>query len=203
MPPTSQPVERCVWCLKDAQEMHYHDTEWGVPVHDDQKHFEFIVLDTFQAGLSWKTVLHKREAFRKAFDGFNYKKIARYNEAKIESLIQDATIIRNKLKIKATVTNARAFLDIQKEFKRFDDYIWQFTGHKTLNARRKQHHEIPATSPESDLMSKDLYARGFKFVGSTICYAYMQAAGMVNDHLVNCFRYKQIETIAKRSKING
>lgn len=203
MPPTSQPVERCVWCLKDAQEMHYHDTEWGVPVHDDQKHFEFIVLDTFQAGLSWKTVLHKREAFRKAFDGFNYKKIARYNEAKIESLIQDATIIRNKLKIKATVTNARAFLDIQKEFKRFDDYIWQFTGHKTLNARRKQHHEIPATSPESDLMSKDLYARGFKFVGSTICYAYMQAAGMVNDHLENCFRYKQIETFAKRSKING
>ena len=195
MPLTNHEVERCVWCIKDAHEMHYHDTEWGVPVHDDLKHFEFIVLDTFQAGLSWKTVLHKREAFRKAFDGFNYKKIARYNDAKIESLIQDATIIRNKLKIKATVTNAQAFMAIQKEFKRFDDYIWQFTGQRTLNGRRKQHTEIPATSPESDLMSRDLYARGFKFVGSTICYAYMQAAGMVNDHLVSCYRYKELTKV--------
>jgi DNA-3-methyladenine glycosylase I len=185
--------KRCVWCMKDAQELHYHDTEWGVPVHDDHKHFEFIVLDTFQAGLSWKTVLHKREAFRKAFDGFQVEKVAKYRPSKIESLMQDTGIIRNGLKMKATVSNARAFLNIQKEFGTFDSYIWQFTKWKTLLGKRKIHTEIPASSAESIAMSKDLYARGFKFVGPTICYAYMQAAGMVNDHLLDCFRYQAIK----------
>ena len=186
-------ITRCTWCLKDAQEMQYHDEEWGVPVHDDQKHFEFIVLDTFQAGLSWRTILHKRENFRKAFDGFNAKKIALYKEDKLESLMQDAGIIRNKLKIKATVSNAICFLAIQKEFGSFDQYVWQFTNGKTIDHKRATHANIPATSAESDAMSKDMYKRGFKFVGSTILYAYMQAAGMINDHLVDCFRYKQVK----------
>jgi DNA-3-methyladenine glycosylase I len=186
-------ITRCTWCLKDAQEMQYHDEEWGVPVHDDQKHFEFIVLDTFQAGLSWRTILHKRENFRKAFDGFNAKKIALYKEDKMELLMQDAGIIRNKLKIKATVSNAICFLAIQKEFGSFDQYVWQFTNGKTINHKRATHGHIPATSAESDAMSKDMYKRGFKFVGSTILYAYMQAAGMINDHLVDCFRYKQVK----------
>ncbi len=186
-------ITRCTWCLKDAQEMQYHDEEWGVPVHDDQKHFEFIVLDTFQAGLSWRTILHKRENFRKAFDGFNAKKIASYKEDKMELLMQDAGIIRNKLKIKATVSNAICFLAIQKEFGSFDKYVWQFTNGKTIDHKRATHAHIPATSAESDAMSKDMYKRGFKFVGSTILYAYMQAAGMINDHLVDCFRYKQVK----------
>lgn len=166
--------------------MKYHDEEWGVPVHDDALHFEYIVLDSFQAGLSWSTILNKRENFRKAFDGFDAVKISKYKEAKIEKLLGDAGIIRNRLKVIATVGNAKAFLAIQKEFGSFDQYIWQFTKHKIIDSKRKSHTAVPATTKESDAMSKDLYSRGFKFVGSTICYAYMQAAGMVNDHLVDC-----------------
>lgn len=182
--------KRCLWPADDPLMIQYHDEEWGNPVHDDAKHFEFIVLDTFQAGLSWKTILYKRENFRKAFDKFNYKKIAAYNEAKVQSLLQDAGIIRNQLKIRATITNAQAFMAIQKEFGSFDNYIWQFVQHKTVVNRHKNHQQIPATSAESDAMSKDMYKRGFKFVGSTILYAYMQAAGLVNDHLEGCFRYR-------------
>ncbi len=180
----------CYWPGSDELMNQYHDEEWGTPVHDDKKHFEFIVLDTFQAGLSWKTILYKRENFRKAFDKFDYKKIAKYDETKIQTLLLDAGIIRNQLKIRATVSNAHAFMLIQKEFGTFDQYIWQFTNGKTKLNKHKEHGAVPATCAESDAMSKDLYKRGFKFVGSTICYAYMQAAGMVNDHLVSCFRYK-------------
>jgi DNA-3-methyladenine glycosylase I len=181
---------RCLWPSSDPLMIQYHDEEWGMPVHDDAKHFEFIVLDTFQAGLSWKTILYKRENFRKAFDKFNYKKIAKYDEEKVQELLQNVGIIRNQLKIRATITNAQAFLAVQKEFGSFDSYVWQFVNHKTITNKHQQHQQIQATSPESDAMSKDLSKRGFKFVGSTIIYAYMQAAGMVNDHLVDCFRYK-------------
>jgi DNA-3-methyladenine glycosylase I len=170
----------------------YHDTEWGVPVHDDRKLFEFMVLDAFQAGLSWSIVLKKRENFRKALSNFEYIKIAKYNQKKIDRLIADPGIIRNKLKIAATVTNAKAFLKIQKEFGSFDKYIWSFTCGKTLQNKWKTLAQIPVSTRESDAMSKDLKTRGFKFVGSTICYAFMQAAGMVNDHLVSCFRYKDV-----------
>lgn len=186
-------LTRCTWCLKDDQEMKYHDEEWGVPVHDDAKHFEFMLLDTFQAGLSWRTILHKRENFRKAFDKFNYKKIAKYNEEKVQILMQDAGIIRNQLKIRATITNAIAFMTIQKEFGSFDTYVWQFVNHKTIVNTHKTHANLQATSSESDAMSRDLYKRGFKFVGSTIVYAYMQAAGLVNDHLVDCYRYAEVK----------
>jgi DNA-3-methyladenine glycosylase I len=171
----------------------YHDCEWGVPIHDDQKLFEFMVLDTFQAGLSWKTILHKRENFRKAFDNFNPKKIAVYKESKIDSLLADPGIIRNKLKVRATVTNAQCFLKIQEDFGSFDAYIWQFTQRKTIVNKWKSLSEIPAKSDASDAMSKDLVKRGFKFVGSTICYAFMQAAGMVNDHMTYCFRHKEVQ----------
>ncbi len=164
----------------------YHDEEWGVPVHDDETHFEYIVLDSFQAGLSWSTILNKRENFRKAFDSFDAKKISRYSEKKIEKLMNDPGIIRNKLKINATVSNAEAFLKVQDEFGTFDKYIWQFADKKY--PVRKFPKQVPARTPASDRMSEDLYSRGFKFVGSTICYAYMQAAGMVNDHLEGCFR---------------
>ncbi len=179
----------CTWPGNDQLMLKYHDEEWGNAVHDDKKHFEFIVLDSFQAGLSWKTILHKRENFRKAFANFDYKKIAKFDEEKVQSLMQDAGIIRNQLKIRATITNAISFMEVQKEFGSFDNYIWQFTEGKTKINKWKLMSEIPATSPESDAMSKDLKKRGFKFVGSTICYAYMQAAGMINDHLVSCFRY--------------
>jgi DNA-3-methyladenine glycosylase I len=166
----------------------YHDEEWGVAVHDDALHFEYIVLDSFQAGLSWSTILNKRENFRKAFDNFDYDKIARYTSKKIEKLLQDPGIIRNKLKVHATIGNAKAFKEIQKEFGSFDKYIWQFTNNKVINNKWKSISQVPARTTHSDKMSEDLYARGFKFVGSTICYAYMQAAGMVNDHLVTCHR---------------
>lgn len=175
----------------------YHDREWGVPVHDDRKLFEFMVLDAFQAGLSWRTVLHKRENFRKAFDDFDFEKIARYKQPKIDRLLQDAGIIRNRQKIAATIANARAFIAIRDEFSSFDKYIWQFTGGDTIHNGFETLDQIPATSDESDAMSKDLKKRGFKFVGSTICYAFMQAAGMVNDHLIDCFRYPEIEKLAK------
>ena len=182
---------RCAWPGEDELMIRYHDEEWGTPLHDDDRLFEYLVLDAFQAGLSWKTILHKRENFRKAFDGFDAHKIARYGDKKIASLISDAGIIRNKLKISATIGNARCFLDVQKEFGSFDRYIWQFTGHKTLINKRRQGEAPVATSAESDAMSAALKQRGFRFVGSTICYAFMQAAGMVNDHTVSCFRHKQ------------
>lgn len=185
-----QNTKTCFWPGNDELMIKYHDEEWGNPVHDDAKHFEFVLLDTFQAGLSWKTILHKRKNFSKAFDKFNYKKIAKYEEAKVQELMLDAGIIRNQLKIRATITNAQAFMKIQKEFGSFDKYVWHFVNNKTIINKHKTHANIQATSPESDALSKDLYKRGFKFVGSTIIYAYMQAAGLVNDHLVDCFRYK-------------
>jgi DNA-3-methyladenine glycosylase I len=183
---------RCAWAKKPL-DVEYHDKEWGVPLHDDDKLFEFLVLEGFQAGLSWSTILNKRENFRKAFDNFDYQKIALYDQKKIDDLLQDAGIIRNKLKINATITNAKAFMQVQSEFGSFDKYIWSFTGEKTIINSWDDMSQIPATSKESDAMSKDLKKRGFKFVGSTICYANMQATGMVNDHLVSCFRYNQIE----------
>lgn len=185
--------DSCSWPKNDQLMIAYHNTEWGVPLHDDRKLFEFMVLDAFQAGLSWQIVLKKREGFRKAFDHFDFKKIARYKEDKIQLLLKDENIIRNQLKIRATVNNAQRFIEVQKEFGTFDQYIWQFTGHKTIHNKWKQLSEIPAKSPESDAMSKDLLKRGFKFVGSTICYAFMQAAGMVNDHLVTCVRYRELK----------
>lgn len=176
----------CSWPAGDPLMNEYHDTEWGVPLHDDDKLFEFIVLDAFQAGLSWKTILYRRENFRKALDGFDVNKIALYDEAKIQELMQDASIIRNQAKIRSTVTNAKSFIEIQNEFGSFDTYIWQFTNYKTIENRYETTSEIPARSPESDAMSVALKKRGFKFVGSTICYAFMQAAGMINDHLISC-----------------
>ena len=176
----------CNWPGQDALMLAYHNHEWGVPLHDDRKLFEFLVLDAFQAGLSWRTILYKRENFRRAFEAFDVYKIALYDEAKIQELMQYASIVRNQGKIRATVGNARAFLQVQAEFGSFDKYIWQFTGGKTIDNHPKCNADIPAKSPESDAMSKDLLKRGFKFVGSTICYAFMQAAGMVNDHLEGC-----------------
>ena len=181
-------LTRCPWCLSSPLMMEYHDEEWGTPVHDDALHFEYIVLDSFQAGLSWSTILNKRENFRKAFDNFDAVKISKYKEAKIEKLLLDPGIIRNRLKVVATVSNAKAFLAIQKEYGSFDKYIWQFTKGKTIKNKFTSSKQVPAKTNESDEMSKDLYARGFKFVGSTICYAYMQAAGMVDDHISECFR---------------
>ncbi len=180
----------CTWPANDEQMIAYHDTEWGVPVHDDKKHFEFLVLDCFQAGLSWKTILHRRRHFKKAFAGFDYKKVAKFTDEHAAELMQNEGIIRNKLKITGTIKNAKALMTVQKEFGSFDAYIWQFTGGKPLVNKHRQSSSIPATSKESDAMSKDLKKRGFTFVGSTICYAYMQAAGMVNDHLVSCPRHK-------------
>ena len=186
-------IKRCEWCGADPLYVKYHDEEWGVPVHDDTKHFEMIILDGAQAGLSWLTVLRKRENYRKAFDKFSPKKVAKYDEKKIEELLNNPGIIRNKLKVRSAVTNAQAFLKVQKEFGSFDEYIWQFVGGKPIINKWKSLKYLPATSKESDAMSKDLKKRGFKFVGSTICYAYMQAAGMVNDHVVSCFRYKKLK----------
>lgn len=182
----------CIWPQGDALMEFYHDTEWGVPLHDDDKLFEFMVLDAFQAGLSWKTILHKRRNFAQAFDQFKATKIAKYDKAKIDALLQDEGIVRNRLKILATINNAKLFLEIKKEFGSFDKYIWQFVHQKPLINHWKESSEIPSRSMESDTMSKDLQKRGFKFVGTTICYAFMQAAGMVNDHVVGCHRYKQV-----------
>ncbi|MEI6576174.1 MAG: DNA-3-methyladenine glycosylase I [Bacteroidota bacterium] len=180
--------QSCSWPSNDPLMIEYHDTEWGLPLHDDRKLFEYMVLDAFQAGLSWKTVLHKRENFRTAFAGFDAEKIVKFDESRIQELMQDAGIIRNQAKIRATVSNARLFLEIQKEFGSFDKYIWQFTGGVTLVNHWTELSQIPTKSQESDAMSKDLVKRGLKFVGSTICYAFMQAAGMVDDHMVHCFR---------------
>ena len=183
--------KRCQWPSDDALMIEYHDKEWGKPVHEDHLLFEYLVLDAFQAGLSWRTVLYKRDNFRKAFDNFDAKKIAKYSQVDQNRLLKDAGIIRNRLKIKATIVNAQKFLAVQQEFGSFDKYIWQFTGHKIIKNKHKKLQDIPATSKESDDMSEDLKQRGFKFVGSTICYAFMQAAGMVNDHTTDCFRYKK------------
>jgi DNA-3-methyladenine glycosylase I len=172
--------------------IHYHDTEWGEPVHDDRKHFEFLVLEAAQAGLSWLTVLRKREGYRKAFADFDPTKIARFRPDKVEKLLLNPEIIRNRLKIEAVLNNAKAFLAVQKEFGSFDDYCWQFVDGKQKVNKWRQVKEIPATSAESDAFSKDLKQRGFKFVGSTVIYAHMQAVGMVNDHTIDCFRYKQV-----------
>lgn len=186
---------RCHWTGDDPLMNEYHDHEWGVPVHDDKKHFEFLVLDAFQAGLSWKTILYRRKGFRKAFADFNVHKIAQFDEKDVDRLMQDTGIIRNKLKVEATIKNAKAFIEIQKEFGSFDKYIWQFTDHKTVYGKRAHMGQIPATSKESDAMSKALKKKGFSFVGSTICYAYMQAAGMVNDHIADCFRYETLQGV--------
>lgn len=186
-------VKRCEWVPNnDPLYQRYHDEEWGVPVHDDRKLFEFLILDGAQAGLSWRTILHKRENYRKAYDGFDPQKVARYDEQKIAQLLSDPGIVRNRLKVRASVENARAFLKVQEEFGSFDAFIWQFVGGKPRQNRWKSLSEIPARTPESDAMSKELKRRGFKFVGSTICYAFMQAAGMVNDHVVDCFRYREL-----------
>ena len=184
--------QRCGWCLGNDLYMAYHDNEWGVPVYDDAKLFEFLILETFQAGLSWITILRKRENFRMAFDHFNYKKIALYNDEKFDELIQNAGIIRNKLKIKATITNAIAFMEVQKEFGTFSKYIWSFTNGKPIKNKWKSLNDIPAITELSDIISSDLKKRGFKFVGSTVIYAHMQATGMVNDHIKSCFRYTEV-----------
>ena len=187
--------QRCDWCGNDPLYVEYHDNEWGVPVFDDDKLFEFLILETFQAGLSWITILKKRENFRTAFDGFNYKKIATYNEVKFNELLQNKGIIRNKLKIKATISNAVAFMEVQKEFGSFSKYIWKFVNCKPLKNTYKTLNEVPATTALSEIISKDLKKRGFKFVGSTVIYAHMQATGMVNDHVTTCFRHKEIDDL--------
>lgn len=181
---------RCAWCEKDDLYRNYHDNEWGNPVYDDETIFEFLVLETFQAGLSWYTILKKRENFRKAFDNFNYKKIVKYDEDKIQELLQDEGIIRNKLKVRGTVSNAIAFMKVQEEFGSFSKYIWGFTGGKPIDNQPKVLQDIQATSAISDALSKDLKKRGFKFVGSTVVYAHMQATGMVNDHVEDCWKRK-------------
>ncbi len=183
---------RCGWCSGDALYEGYHDEEWGVPVKDDDTLFEFLVLETFQAGLSWITILRKRENFRKAFDNFDYQKIAEYDETKISSLLKDAGIVRNKLKVRATVTNAQAFLKVQEEFGSFSTYIWNFVDGKPIKNSVKNYRTAPANTEISDAISKDLKNRGFKFVGSTVIYAHMQATGLVNDHEIDCFRYDEV-----------
>jgi len=183
--------KRCEWCGNDPLYVAYHDDEWGVPVHDDRKLFEMLILEGAQAGLSWSTILKKRENYRKAFDNFDAKKAAKYDKAKVAKLLADSGIVRNRLKIAATIQNARAFLEVQKEFGSFDRYIWQFVDGKPQKNKWKSLKAIPPKTTESDAMSKDLKKRGFSFVGSTICYAFMQAVGMVNDHVVTCFRYRE------------
>lgn len=185
-------LNKCGWCLGDPLYEAYHDEEWGVPVKDDAKMFEFLILETFQAGLSWITILRKRENFRKAFDNFDYKKIAGYQDPKLQELMQDAGIIRNRLKISATVTNARAFIKVQEEHGSFCNYIWAFVNNKPVKNKLEDYRLGPANTELSDQISKDLKKRGFKFVGSTVVYAHMQATGMVNDHEINCFRYDEV-----------
>jgi DNA-3-methyladenine glycosylase I len=182
-------IIRCPWCLKDELYTKYHDEEWGIPVHDDKKHFEFLILETFQAGLSWHTILKKRENFRKAFDGFDVIKVSKYNEKKIDLLLQDSGIIRYRLKIESAIANAKAFISTQEEFGTFDKYIWSFVNNKQIKNKLKSMSEIPTKTELSDKVSIDMKKRGFKFVGSTTIYAHLQAIGVVDDHLVNCYRY--------------
>ena len=183
---------RCAWLGDNPLMLAYHDEEWGVPLHDDRRHFEFLVLDGFQAGLSWAIILKKREGFRKAFSGFDPEKVARYNKRTVERLLKDEGIVRNRMKVEAAIGNAKAFLKLQDELGSFDEFIWQFVGGETKQNRWRTLKQLPAKTKESDAMSKALKQRGFRFVGSTICYAYMQAAGMVNDHIVKCFRYREL-----------
>jgi len=184
--------QTCSWPQGDPLLLKYHDTEWGVPLHNDKKLFEFLILEGFQAGLSWLTILRKRKNFRKAFDKFDFNKVATYGQRKINSLLKDSGIIRNKLKIESAITNAKAFIEVRKEFGSFNTYIWKFTDNKPIHNGFESLKEIPARTELSDVISKDLKKRGFKFVGSTIVYAHMQATGMVNDHITSCFRYKEI-----------
>ncbi|MDT0641220.1 DNA-3-methyladenine glycosylase I [Zunongwangia sp. F363] len=188
-------ISRCGWCVGDPLYEAYHDKEWGVPVYDDECLFEFLILETFQAGLSWITILRKRENFRMAFDNFDYRKIADYPKEKLEELLQNPGIIRNKLKVKATVTNARLFMKVQEEFGSFSNYIWSFVHGKPIQNEIEDYKKAPATTEISDKLSKDLKKRGFKFVGSTVMYAHMQATGMVNDHETSCFRYEQVKNL--------
>lgn len=188
----SKDIKRCEWDTNDPLMTAYHDKEWGVPVHDDRKLFEFLLLDSFQAGLSWSTILKKRENFRKAFEGFDQKKISKYGNRKIKRLLNDAGIVRNRLKIAATISNAQKFLELQKEFGTFDKYVWKFVGGKGIKNKFGSLSQIPSKTKESDTLSADLQKRGFRFVGSTIIYAFMQGAGLVNDHSPNCFRYNQL-----------
>jgi DNA-3-methyladenine glycosylase I len=188
---------RCAWANTDPLYIAYHDNEWGVPEHDDRRLFEFLVLEGMQAGLSWLTILKKRDHFRTAFDNFHVKRVARYDEGKIQELLSNPGIIRNRQKIEAAINNAKAFLVVQKEFGSFDAYIWQFVGGQPKQNAWKSLRELPARTPESDALSKDLIKRGFKFVGSTICYAHMQATGMVNDHIVDCFRYREVARLGR------
>jgi DNA-3-methyladenine glycosylase I len=183
---------RCPWCLGFDQYIEYHDNEWGVPVYDDRVHFEFLILEGAQAGLSWSTILKKREGYGKAFADFDPVKVSKFTEARLEKILQDPGIVRNKLKVYAAVNNAKRFLEVQKEFGTFSDYIWGFVDGKPIVNKRKSLSEVPATTKESDALSKDLIKRGFKFVGSTVMYAHMQACGLVNDHLVDCWRYKKV-----------
>ena len=185
-------VPRCTWCGTDPLYVRYHDREWGVPVRNDRKLFEFLILEGAQAGLSWITILRKRENYRKAFADFDPEKVSRFSRKKMESLLKDEGIIRNRLKVQAAVSNARAFLEVRKEFGTFSKYMWQFVGGKPIVNRRRSRGSVPARTRESDAMSADLKKRGFKFVGSTICYAHMQAVGMVNDHVRSCFRYRRL-----------
>jgi DNA-3-methyladenine glycosylase I len=182
---------RCAWAREEPN-IHYHDTEWGVPQHDDQVLFEFLILEGAQAGLSWTTILNKRENYRVAYESFDPRRVAKFNDRKAAQLLADPGIVRNRLKVAASITNAHAFLAVQKEFGSFDAYLWQFVGGKPMQNARASMKQVPARTPESDAMSKDLLRRGFKFVGSTICYAFMQAVGMVNDHTTDCFRYRAV-----------
>ena len=196
----SKPVTRCKWAEGVSLDyIEYHDKEWGVPVYDDRVQFEFLILEGAQAGLSWSTILNKREGYRKAFADFDPEKVARFTGKRIEKLLQDPGIVRNRLKVQSAVSNAKAFLAVQKEFGSFSEYIWGFVDSKPIQNIFEKDSDIPATSPESDALSKDLKKRGFKFVGSTIVYAHMQATGLVNDHVVGCFRYKPCKQLAKSS----
>ncbi len=186
-------IFRCPWCLKFEQYIQYHDEEWGVPVHDDRIHFEFLILEGAQAGLSWSTVLKKRDGYRNNFADFDPAKVARFTEKRMEKILQDPGIIRNRLKVYAAVNNAKHFLAVQKEFGTFDKYIWSFVNYKPIVNKWKALSQVPATTKESDALSKDLIKRGFKFVGSTVIYAHMQACGLVNDHLVDCWKYNKVK----------
>ena len=197
----SKTIKRCRWAEGvSLQYIEYHDTEWGVPVYDDRTQFEFLILEGAQAGLSWSTILNKREGYRKAFADFDPEKVARFTKKRVERLLQDPSIVRNRLKVESTVTNAKAFLAVQEEFGTFSDYIWGFVDGEPIQNRFRRDRDVPATSQESDALSKDLKKRGFRFVGSTIVYAHMQATGMVNDHVSSCFRYKECAAMANRSR---
>ena len=194
-------LTRCKWAEGgNLDYIRYHDEEWGVPVYDDRVHYEFLILEGAQAGLSWSTILNKRDGYRKAFADFDPAKVARFTDKRIAKLLENPAIVRNRLKVTSAVTNAKAFLEVQKEFGSFSDYIWDFVGGKPIQNRFRRDNEIPATSPESDALSKDLKKRGFKFVGSTIIYAHMQATGLVNDHVTGCFRFKPVAALSRKRK---